>query len=151
MTTSTPTEPLSMNLTKQEARLLVLVLERVEKGFVERFSSNNSDQLYKLYERLHLYSDSEMTTYWSLHNPLWFTHSFKLMTTTSPAYTSYGYDVSYEPMYCINRLNWFNIAKCARERMTENCHDTDRWHGERRSFYTALQRMEIDEVNCNAY
>ena len=52
-----------MNLTKQEARLLVLVLERVEKGFVERFSSNNSDQLYKLYERLHLYSDSEMTTY----------------------------------------------------------------------------------------
>jgi len=63
MTTSTPTEPLSMNLTKPEARLLVLVLERVEKGFVERFSSNNSDQLYKLYERLHLYSDSEMTTY----------------------------------------------------------------------------------------
>ena len=48
-----------MNLTKQEARLLVLVLERVEKRFTEQFSSNNSDQLYKLYERLHLYSDSK--------------------------------------------------------------------------------------------
>jgi len=48
-----------MNLTKQEARLLVLVLERVEKGFAERFSSNNSDQLYKLYERLHLYCDAK--------------------------------------------------------------------------------------------
>jgi|DEB0MinimDraft_3_1074331.scaffolds.fasta_scaffold775551_1 hypothetical protein len=48
-----------MNLTKQEARLLVLVLERVEKTFTERFSSNNSDQLYELYERLHLFSDSK--------------------------------------------------------------------------------------------
>jgi len=71
------------------------------------------------------------------------------MTTTSPTYTSYGYDVSYEPMHRIKRLGWFNIAKCARERMTETCHDRDRWRGERRSFYTALQRMEIDKVNYN--
>ena len=71
--------------------------------------------------------------------------------TSSPTYTSYGYDVSYEPMYRMNRLNWFNIAKCARERMTETCHDIDRWRGERRSFYTALHRMEIDEVQYNAY
>ena len=71
------------------------------------------------------------------------------MTTTSPTYTSYGYDVSYEPMYRVTTLMWFNIAKCARERMTETCHDTDRWHGERRSFYTALHRMEIDKVNVH--
>ena len=71
------------------------------------------------------------------------------MTTTSPAYTSYGYDVSYEPQYSVTTLHWFNIAKCARERMTETCHDLHRWLGERRSFYTALQKMEVDKVNYN--
>ena len=80
-----------------------------------------------------------------------FTQPFKIMTTTSPTYSSYGYDVSYEPMCRVTTLMWFNIAKCARERMTETCHDIDRWRGERRSFYTALQRMEIDEVNYDAY
>jgi hypothetical protein len=30
--------------------------------------------------------------------------------------------------------------------MTANCHDITRWRGERRSFYTALQMMEADEV-----
>jgi len=71
------------------------------------------------------------------------------MTTTSPTYISYGYDVSYEPMYRMTTLHWFNIAKCARERMTETCHDIDRWRGERRSFYTALQKMEVDKFKCN--
>jgi len=47
-----------IKLSKQEARLLVLVLERAEKGFADRFSANNEDQLYKLYERLHLFSDA---------------------------------------------------------------------------------------------
>jgi len=66
------------------------------------------------------------------------------MTTASPAYTSYGYPIEYEPMYHVSALMWFNIAKCARERMTEYCHDIHRWRGERRSFYSSLSKMNID-------
>jgi hypothetical protein len=51
-------KPNRLSLTAQEARLLVLVLERVEKSFSNRFSADHSDQLYRLYERLHLFSDS---------------------------------------------------------------------------------------------
>ena len=66
------------------------------------------------------------------------------MTTSLPAYMSYGYDIGYEPMYCVSSLGWFNIAKCARERMTEYCHDVKRWRGERRSFYSSLSKMNVD-------
>ena len=66
------------------------------------------------------------------------------MTTSLPAYTSYGYDIEYEPMYYVGTLMWFNIAKCARERMTEYCHDVVRWRGERRSFYSSLSKMNVD-------
>ena len=66
------------------------------------------------------------------------------MTTSMPAYTSYDYDIGYEPMSYVTSLAWFNIAKCARERMTEYCHDVKRWRGERRSFYTSLQMIDAD-------
>lgn len=66
------------------------------------------------------------------------------MTVTLPAYTSYGYPIEYEPMYHVSALMWFNIAKCARERMTEYCHDLTRWRGERRSFYSSICKMDVN-------
>jgi len=63
---------------------------------------------------------------------------------TNPTYKSYGYDVEYEPAYYVSTLDWFNIARCARLRMTEYCHDMNRWRGERRTFYTSLQAMDVD-------
>ena len=62
------------------------------------------------------------------------------------AFTDYGYKVEYEPAYSVTTLGWFNIAKCARERMTENCTDVKRWRGERRSFYKAITKMNADAV-----
>jgi len=47
-------------------------------------------------------------------------------------------------MYYMSTLSWFNIANCARKRMTEYCHDINRWRGERRTFYSSLQAMNID-------
>ena len=66
-----------------------------------------------------------------------------MMTT----YKFHGYDIDYKPMHYCNTLMWFNIAKCARERMTEYCHDITRWRGERRSFYNALSKMNINTKN----
>jgi hypothetical protein len=67
------------------------------------------------------------------------------MTDALPCYTcDYYYTVDYEPKNYIGSLDWFNIAQCARKRMTEHCHDMNRWRGERRSFYSALQAMCID-------
>ena len=63
---------------------------------------------------------------------------------TTPTYKSYGYDIEYEPTYYISTLGWFNIASCARKRMTEYCHDINRWRGERRTFYSSIQAMNVD-------
>jgi hypothetical protein len=68
----------------------------------------------------------------------------KMETTTLPSHTSYGFEMSYVPSYCLTTLDWFNIARCARERMTEYSTDIIRWRGERRSFYSSLQNMDID-------
>ena len=64
--------------------------------------------------------------------------------TSLPAYKSYGYDIEYEPKYYLSTFDWFNLAKCARERMTEHCHNMPRWRGERRSFYISLQMIDAD-------
>jgi hypothetical protein len=56
------------------------------------------------------------------------------------------FEVEYEPKDYVGALDHFHIAQCARQRMTSYCHDILRWRGERRSFYTALQMMEVDEV-----
>ena len=66
------------------------------------------------------------------------------MTTSLPTYTSYGYDIEYEPRWSLYTLDWFNVAKCARERMTEYCHDVNRWRGERRSFYSSITKMNVN-------
>jgi len=55
-------------------------------------------------------------------------------------------EVEYEPKDYISRLDQFNLAQCARQRMTENANDINRWRGERRSFYTAIDMMEVDEI-----
>jgi hypothetical protein len=66
--------------------------------------------------------------------------------TALPTYTVYGQECEYEPAASVTTLSWFSIARCARERMTAHCGDIHRWRGERRSFYTALQMMEVEEV-----
>ena len=53
-------------------------------------------------------------------------------------------EIDYEPKAYITTLDWFNLARCARERMTENCGEMTRWRGERRSFYTSIQKMDAD-------
>ncbi len=55
-------------------------------------------------------------------------------------------EVEYEPKNYVGALDYFHIAECARQRMSANRHDITRWRGERLSFYTALQMMEVDEV-----
>ena len=64
--------------------------------------------------------------------------------TALPCYTVYGQKCEYEPAASVTTLSWFNIARCARERMTAHCCDIHRWRGERRSFYSSLQAMNVD-------
>ena len=52
--------------------------------------------------------------------------------------------MEYEPKGYLGTLDWFNIAECARARMTEHCHNMTRWRGERRSFYSSIQAMDVD-------
>jgi hypothetical protein len=68
------------------------------------------------------------------------------MTATKYTYigTYDSFEMEYGPKNYIGSLDWFNIAQCARKRMTENCHNMNRWRGERRSFYSSLQAMNID-------
>lgn len=66
------------------------------------------------------------------------------ISTDRIRYTVEGYEYDYEPKTYISTLDWFNIAKCARERMTENCGEITRWRGERRSFYTSIVMMDAD-------
>ena len=55
-------------------------------------------------------------------------------------------EYDYEPKNYIGVLDRFNIARCARERMTSHVADIHRWRGERRTFYTALQMMHTEDV-----
>ncbi|WJZ48592.1 hypothetical protein [Synechococcus phage DSL-LC07] len=68
------------------------------------------------------------------------------MTTTK--YTYLGdydsFEMEYEPKNYMGSLDWFNVARCARLRMVEHCHNMNRWRGERRTFYSSLQAMDID-------
>ena len=59
-------------------------------------------------------------------------------------YTVYNMEIDYEAKDYVGTLDWFNIAKCARERMTARCGNIHEWRGERRSFYTAIQMMDAD-------
>jgi hypothetical protein len=65
-------------------------------------------------------------------------------------YTADGlYEIEYEPKGYLTTLDRFNLAQCARARMTENVCDIHRWRGERRSFYSAVQMMHADSVGYN--
>jgi hypothetical protein len=64
--------------------------------------------------------------------------------TALPCYTVYDLECEYEPAASVTTLSWFNIARCARERMTAHCGDIHRWRGERRSFYSSIQAMDAD-------
>jgi hypothetical protein len=66
------------------------------------------------------------------------------ISTDSISYSIDGHEYDYEPKNYMGALDWFNIARCARERMTENCHNINRWRGERRSFYSSIQAMDAD-------
>ena len=66
------------------------------------------------------------------------------MTTVTPCYIAYGQEIPYEPRYRVSTLDWFELAGSARKRMTEYATDIHRWRGERRSFYSALQAMDVD-------
>ena len=56
------------------------------------------------------------------------------------------FQLSYEPSHSVTALHWFNVAQQARRRMTENAGNLERWRGERRTFYSALRRMNVDEI-----
>lgn len=69
------------------------------------------------------------------------------ISTDRIRYTAaYDFEIDYEPKDYISGLDWFNIAKCARARMTEKANNIHEWRGERRTFYTSLQRMDVDNV-----
>lgn len=63
-----------------------------------------------------------------------------------PKTTQYGMEIEYEPKWGVTGLDWFQIAQCARARMTDRANNIEQWRGERRSFYTALRFMKVEEV-----
>lgn len=68
----------------------------------------------------------------------------------NPVYRTNGtFEIEYEPKNYLGVLDRFNLAKCARQRMTEYAVDVIRWKGERRSFYSTLQAMNVDMVCYN--
>lgn len=64
-------------------------------------------------------------------------------------YESDGALIEYEPLNFLGNLEWFNIAKCARERMTEATQKGDftMWRRHRKTFYVALSRMILYPTN----
>jgi hypothetical protein len=68
----------------------------------------------------------------------------KTVSTDNIQYTEEYGTYDYEPKGYLGALDWFNIARCARERMTERCLDMHAWRGERRSFYIAIRMMDAD-------
>ncbi len=61
-------------------------------------------------------------------------------------YTEAGATWDYTPKDYVGSLDYFNLAQCARRRMTDYCGDINRWRGERISFYTSLRQMNVDDV-----
>lgn len=68
------------------------------------------------------------------------------MSITNPKETVNGTEWEYEPASYVTRLDWFHLAELARKRMTEHSHDVPRWRRERRSFYSCLRAMDVNEV-----
>ena len=58
---------------------------------------------------------------------------------TAPTFKPYNNDIQIEyKVLNMSAISWYEVAKCARERMTVNAHDVDRWTREYDSFRTAL-------------
>ena len=57
--------------------------------------------------------------------------------------------IEYNPIDSLGNLEWFNVAKCARERMTEDTQKGDftMWQRNRKTFYTALSKMVLYPTN----
>lgn len=63
-----------------------------------------------------------------------------------PSYTVENSTIEYTPCDYIGNLDWFNIAKCARERMKNNVSDEERWRRERKTFYASLDMLKVIRV-----
>lgn len=57
--------------------------------------------------------------------------------------------IEYDPIYFLGNLDWFNVAKCARERMSEATRTGDftMWQRNRKTFYVALSKMHMYPTN----
>jgi len=57
--------------------------------------------------------------------------------------------VEYDPVNFLGNLEWFNIAKCARERMAKATKQGDfiMWQRHRKTFYVALSKMVLYPTN----
>lgn len=62
-----------------------------------------------------------------------------------PSYISHGVEIEYEPRACLCSLARYNIAQCARQRMSEAHHNYgtgdsfELWQRERVSFWSTLR------------
>jgi hypothetical protein len=48
-------------------------------------------------------------------------------------------------------LSWFNVAKCARERMRQTVGNQEDWTNNRKTFYLALGKIDIPKLNVFPY
>ncbi len=64
-----------------------------------------------------------------------------------PTFIAYSTEITYVAPDYLGTLGRFNIAQCARARMTEYVSKEPRWKRERIGFYTSLQRMRVDEFS----
>ena len=57
--------------------------------------------------------------------------------------------IEYNPTTFLGNLEWFNVAKCARERMAEAMQEGDfiMWQRHRKTFYVALSKMILHPTN----
>jgi hypothetical protein len=66
-----------------------------------------------------------------------------------PLYKYHESLIEYDPIHFLGNLEWFNIARCARERMAEATHqgDVTMWQRHRKTFYVALNKMVLYPTN----
>ena len=58
---------------------------------------------------------------------------------STPAFKCHNAEINYT-VYTLHTDGWFNIANCARKRMTECLDDRDRFADEFKSYSTALKK-----------
>lgn len=70
------------------------------------------------------------------------------MTTSYISYTS---TIEYTAPEYMGTLSWFNVAKCARERMRQTVGNQEDWTNNRKTFYLALGKIDIPKLNVFPY